>query len=709
LDINPSNTPKDKTKLSQVNDPAQIFVLADEDEASINDGCLLVDSDKFEPPHQWSDMPSSRHNQTCNVFYADAHSQPNNRRWPKARKSQPQSPINPEIMTTFTGCLGLPLLSAVEQSPRTKQMHSKPIETTNSSRITWASASRVISELALTSFTRVTHTRLPDRKTKGCPSLNRFKGSKVRPLFDRLYSLRRLVFRYKSQIENYRRPCSTCLPHHASIRFALRFCFVFFPIALGIFRCAPVEAQMTLASGKSPLQMRRLNVPGWPIFHRDDPYTMSLVEGIDGTLYGTVTFNPPQPPFEAHAFRLNKDGSGYSKLHAWPRYAESGLDMIAGTDGFLYGLTAFGGLTNSDWKDGFGTLFKMASDGSSYLELHQFAADGRDGWWPASLIQGHDGVLYGTTLNGGIATPDSPDGAGTIFRINPDGSEYRVVYSFSGALDTDGKAPRGLVHSRDGKLYACSSAGLTNIIHGGGIVFSIERDGSNFSTLHEFAGGADGLQPWLSLYESADGTIFGTTANGGSTNFDMDNCCCFGAKWGSGTIYSLAPGDRAYQVIHRFSAVPDCSDAPPMRLTEMQGLLYGLAGHRLVVMRATGLDYSTWAQIPGVGPATPAGGVFPAMLTGRDNALYVASYAGVFAIRPDSSGTPRLSLPVPSVDDTVVLGLVAQVGTTNQVQRTDTIGQNWRTLTNLVTPLSGYIEINDSTSLPHAFYRGITK
>jgi prepilin-type N-terminal cleavage/methylation domain-containing protein len=92
--INPSNTPEDKTKLSQVNDPAQIFVLADEDEASINDGCLLVDSDKYEPPNQWWDLPSSRHNQTGNLFYADAHAQPHTWRWPKVRTSQPQSSVN---------------------------------------------------------------------------------------------------------------------------------------------------------------------------------------------------------------------------------------------------------------------------------------------------------------------------------------------------------------------------------------------------------------------------------------------------------------------------------------------------------------------------------------------------------------------------------------------------------------------------------------
>jgi prepilin-type N-terminal cleavage/methylation domain-containing protein len=74
-DTNPSNTPEDKVKISELNSPAKIFVLADENENSINDGSLVVFSDNYMQPNQWQDLPSDRHNQSCSLFFADAHAQ----------------------------------------------------------------------------------------------------------------------------------------------------------------------------------------------------------------------------------------------------------------------------------------------------------------------------------------------------------------------------------------------------------------------------------------------------------------------------------------------------------------------------------------------------------------------------------------------------------------------------------------------------------
>jgi prepilin-type processing-associated H-X9-DG protein len=75
--------PEDKTKLSQVKAPTQIFVLADENESSINDGSLVVFSDKYASPGVWQDLPSDRHNQSCNFLFADGHAQPHKWSWPK--------------------------------------------------------------------------------------------------------------------------------------------------------------------------------------------------------------------------------------------------------------------------------------------------------------------------------------------------------------------------------------------------------------------------------------------------------------------------------------------------------------------------------------------------------------------------------------------------------------------------------------------------
>ena len=95
-DFNPSNSPEDKTRASQLIDPppSELFVFGDEDDASINDGTLVVGADKYGVVDQWLDLPSDRHNQRCNFSFADGHF--GNWKWkaPKKFKSHPQSAAN---------------------------------------------------------------------------------------------------------------------------------------------------------------------------------------------------------------------------------------------------------------------------------------------------------------------------------------------------------------------------------------------------------------------------------------------------------------------------------------------------------------------------------------------------------------------------------------------------------------------------------------
>jgi prepilin-type N-terminal cleavage/methylation domain-containing protein len=68
----PTHLAEDKTKTSQLLDPppTSIFVFADEQENSIDDGCLMVSSDHHELPDQWWDLPAGRHNQGANLSFA---------------------------------------------------------------------------------------------------------------------------------------------------------------------------------------------------------------------------------------------------------------------------------------------------------------------------------------------------------------------------------------------------------------------------------------------------------------------------------------------------------------------------------------------------------------------------------------------------------------------------------------------------------------
>jgi prepilin-type N-terminal cleavage/methylation domain-containing protein/prepilin-type processing-associated H-X9-DG protein len=69
--------PKDmKTKYAQINKPAQTYVFIDEQEQSIDDGVFVVTStvgEYSENGNNWYDMPADRHNQGCNLSFADGH------------------------------------------------------------------------------------------------------------------------------------------------------------------------------------------------------------------------------------------------------------------------------------------------------------------------------------------------------------------------------------------------------------------------------------------------------------------------------------------------------------------------------------------------------------------------------------------------------------------------------------------------------------
>src|SRR6202453_744875 len=123
----------------------------------------------------------------------------------------------------------------------------------------------------------------------------------------------------------------------------------------------------------------------------------------------------------------------------------------------------------------------------------------------APLILAADGNLYGTSTVGG--TNDQ----GTIFKLSPYGG-MTAIYSFSGG--NEGAGPRGgLIQGPDGLLYGTSRDGGTN---GLGSVFKISTNG-NFTALYSFSGN-DGSHPYASLSPAADGSFFGTTYDGGSND-----------------------------------------------------------------------------------------------------------------------------------------------------------------------------------------------
>jgi len=201
---------------------------------------------------------------------------------------------------------------------------------------------------------------------------------------------------------------------------------------------------------------------------------------------------PVSPPFAAlttaHLFTDGSDGA----------FPSAGL--MQAKDGYLYGTASGGGTDYS------GAIFRMAPGGATVTPLYSFT-DGDDGANPvAGLAQGANGFLYGTALNGGT------NYYGTIFRIASGGTSVSPLYSFTDG--NDGAYPyAGLLSAADGNFYGTASQGGTN---GYGSIFKMTANGV-VTPLYSFTGGNDGAYPYAGLVQGANGNLYGTTAEGGAS------------------------------------------------------------------------------------------------------------------------------------------------------------------------------------------------
>jgi uncharacterized repeat protein (TIGR03803 family) len=186
----------------------------------------------------------------------------------------------------------------------------------------------------------------------------------------------------------------------------------------------------------------------------DVPPSM-LIAGNDGNLYGSSQSGGSSRA--GFAFEIAPDSGKVNVLAEYTGEPDVDGNAISGitesSDGTLYGVSQAGGPNND------GVIFRVSRDGSSFIVLHSFGKSTFDGKKPASKpVYADEGTLYGTTGEGGL------DGIGTVYRINVDGTGYRVLYSFDSSNgDFPGfKSP--LILGRKNNLYGTTygpySAGL---------------------------------------------------------------------------------------------------------------------------------------------------------------------------------------------------------------------------------------------------------
>ena len=147
----------------------------------------------------------------------------------------------------------------------------------------------------------------------------------------------------------------------------------------------------------------------------------------------------------------------------------------------LYGTTEHGG------TNGYGVVFKVNTNGTGFVNLHNFT-NGTDGSVPHTLVISGS-TLYGTSL--GLS------GNGTVFALSTNGTGFTALHSF---IATNFTFPQGGPAAGPGipTLTALPQRidfiGQYPVWHGGGggtngtgTVFTINTNGTGFTILHNFA------------------------------------------------------------------------------------------------------------------------------------------------------------------------------------------------------------------------------
>ncbi|HLY05643.1 MAG TPA: choice-of-anchor tandem repeat GloVer-containing protein [Rhizomicrobium sp.] len=279
--------------------------------------------------------------------------------------------------------------------------------------------------------------------------------------------------------------------------------------------------------------------------------------GDGGNLYGT-TSESGQSGTCGTVYRLAPDGTE-TQLHIF-NCSEPGdpvAPLISDRNGNLFG-TTYSGIFLS------GGIFEIASDGS-YSLLYQFSGENGDGANPGGALLERNGQFYGTTNYGGGAP-----NAGIVFRMAKGGTPV-PIYTFSGGSD-GANSNATLIADRKGNLYGTTQRGgstgcSSSYGPGCGVVFRLSPKGKE-TVLHTFMGGVDGIWPQSGVVADADGNLYGTTWEGGSTLY----------TYGCGTVYRITP-ESEESVLHAFRCGKDGSAPYASLLVDAKGNVYGTATH----------------------------------------------------------------------------------------------------------------------------------
>lgn len=207
----------------------------------------------------------------------------------------------------------------------------------------------------------------------------------------------------------------------------------------------------------------------------DGNYPSGLVQATNGNLYGTTYEGGDSPDCGiaqgcGTAFEMTPAGelttiyTFCARVHCTDGGLPGGLIEV--TNGSLYGTTSQGG-ANVDCSFYLcGTVFEMTPAGR-LTTIYTFCAQPKcaDGQSPFGLLQATDGNFYGTADTFDVSN------YGTIFALTAKG-ELTTLYNFCTQNNcADGEKPHaGMLQGTDGVFYGTTTGGGT---YGDGVVFSL--------------------------------------------------------------------------------------------------------------------------------------------------------------------------------------------------------------------------------------------
>jgi uncharacterized repeat protein (TIGR03803 family) len=236
----------------------------------------------------------------------------------------------------------------------------------------------------------------------------------------------------------------------------------------------------------------------------------------------------------------------------------------------------------------FAFLTSVSAKASSFEVLKAFRTNSAI---PNPLCVGRDGILYGTTQDGG------DHAQGEIFSLDQRGV-FMSLHSFNGV---DGATPlAALVEAGDGDFYGTTSSGGD---YSQGTVFKINKNGA-FTTLHSFVA-ADGAGAFAALVLGPDEALYGRS---------------YGGAGGAGAVFRLEPGG-SFSILRSFTSA---EGTPEVMFRASDGALYGITQ---TAWSVTG--YGTMFKV-GAGGEITILHVFNGRDGGRPNGGFVQAVDGAF-------------------------------------------------------------------------------